>query len=235
MRAAILSLGLAIGAWSGGVALAGSSPAPARPVVAELFTSQGCSSCPPADELLGEIASKRPDVLALAFHITYWDGLGWADPFSLRAATARQRDYAAALRLDTIYTPQLIVDGISDIVGSDRPGVLSAIEVAAAEQADPVALRVTREGGKARIVVGAGKGEGDLVVIGYDPRHVTPVGRGENQGRTLAEFNVVRGVARAAAWRGGALDVTVDAPPGERIAVLLQAPNRRILGAARES
>src|SRR5215469_10793837 len=100
-----------------------------RPVVVELFTSQGCSSCPPANAYLNELARERADVLPLAFHVTYWDRLGWKDPFSLEAATARQDVYGHRFG-DGSYTPEIVVDGVSSHVGSSRQEVGSAIELA---------------------------------------------------------------------------------------------------------
>ena len=100
-----------------------------RPIVVELFTSEGCSSCPPADALLGELAT-RPNVLALSFHVDYWDRLGWKDPFSSPEATARQQHYARLLGLDTVYTPQIVVDGSWEAVGSDQAAVERALDQA---------------------------------------------------------------------------------------------------------
>jgi hypothetical protein len=204
-------------------------------VVVELFTSEGCSSCPPADEVLSDLARSRPDVLPLAFHITYWDRLGWPDPFALRAATDRQRAYAATLGLDSIYTPQMVVDGKLDVVGSDRGGVLDALRHAAAALPPTVSLRLARAGGQVTLDVGEGgrAREGSLLLVGYDAAHRTSVARGENAGRTLTESNVVRGLVRVADWHGAKLTVQAAAPAGERLAAILQAPDGQVLGAAR--
>ena len=117
-RLAVLLLGLAFAAMP-----ANADP---RPIVVELFTSQGCSSCPPADALLGELA-RRSDVLALGFHISYWDSLGWKDPLSSPSSTERQKAYARHFTDGRIYTPQIVVDGTDEMVGSDRAAVLAAI------------------------------------------------------------------------------------------------------------
>src|SRR5436190_20900837 len=113
-----------------------------RPTVVELFTSQGCSSCPPADALLAQLAG-RPDLLALSFHVDYWDRLGWKDPFSSAAATQRQHRYAELLGLATVYTPQMVVDGKWQAVGSDRSDVEQALSSARRSRGGvPVALAV---------------------------------------------------------------------------------------------
>lgn len=208
--------------------------AQARPVVVELFTSEGCSSCPPADAVLSDLARSRPDVLPLAFHITYWDRLGWPDPFSLRAATERQRDYALTLGLDSIYTPQMVIDGKLDVVGSDREAVDAALRRAATAPAQPVPLRLARAGGEVSVEVGdGGARQGRVVLIGYDPQHRTRVAHGENAGRTLTESNIVRGIVRVGDWHGAPLTVRAAAPAGERLAAILQAPDGQVLGAAR--
>jgi len=202
-----------------------------RPIVVELFTSQGCSSCPPADHLLVELAD-RPDILALAFHVTYWNNLGWRDPFSLDDATTRQRDYQRRLGSDTIYTPQMIIDGSTDVVGSDRAGVTRALQAARAEAGSAVALDVTRTATGLNIVASNGAGEGRLLLLGYDPRHVTAVARGENAGAHLTEANIVRSVQVLSEWQGARLSLNAPLPTGARIAVLLQGRNGRMLGAA---
>jgi hypothetical protein len=196
-------------------------------VVVELFTSQSCSSCPPADAVLEDLV-RRPEVLPLSWHVTYWNRLGWRDRFSLEEATARQRAYGRSLGHGQIYTPQAVVQGRRDLVGSDRRAVLSAI-AAAVPAAVPLALG---EGTTVTLEAGAGAGEGTLWLLGFDRRQVTAVGGGENGGRTLAHAHVVRGAARAGAWSGQAMRLSLPRPPGERLAALLQAADGGILGAA---
>ena len=117
MRVHWLALGI-------GCLAPGASAQPAsRPVVVELFTSEGCSSCPPADAIVADLAHSRPDLLPLTFHVTYWNSLGWQDPFSFQAATDRQRRYVAASVSPNAYTPVMVVDGWLDVVGSDRAAV----------------------------------------------------------------------------------------------------------------
>ena len=201
-----------------------------NPVVVELFTSQGCSSCPPADALLSELSRTRPDVLALAFHVTYWDRLGWKDPYSLPLATERQRRYAELWRAGSIYTPQLVAGGQYQAIGSDRPDVLAAVVAAANGPAVP--LHLTRDGPGLKLDAGAGHGAGALLLVGFDPSHTTRVGRGENGGRTLTDINVVRSLVPAGSWHGEAISLHAQPPPGERTALLLQAEDGRILSAA---
>ena len=202
-----------------------------RPTVVELYTSQGCSSCPPADALLTELQRTDPNLLVLDMHVTYWDRLGWKDPFSLPAATARQRQYGAAFGLDSIYTPQMVVDGHTQAVGSDRPAVRDAITQARAGAA-AVLLAVAPEGNGVHLHAAAGPGRGTLLLVGFDRTHTTAVRNGENGGRTLTETNVVRSMVPAASWSGQPVDMTMPRPEGERVAVLLQAEDGRIVGAA---
>jgi hypothetical protein len=202
------------------------------PVVVELFTSQGCSSCPPADIFLTDLAHTRGDVLPLAFHVTYWNYLGWKDPFSLDAATARQRDYARYLGEDGVYTPQMVVDGSAGFVGSDRNAGLAAISKASAKS---VPLSVHRDDGQLTIVVGSGPGQGQVLLVGYDPSHRTAIGRGENSGHTLEESNIVRSLTPVGSWTGSQLIVRHQLPAGEAYAALLQAQDGHIIGAARLS
>jgi hypothetical protein len=204
-----------------------------RPIVVELFTSEGCSSCPPADALLAGLAS-RPEVLALSFHVDYWDQLGWKDPFSSPEATQRQHRYAELLGLATVYTPQIIVDGKWQAVGSDRGEVERALDAARRDGSEvPVALTVDH--GRAQIKLGSG-GEGvsgAVLLIGFDRRHVTAVARGENGGRTLAHVDVVRSVEEVAKFTGRASAIEVPIrSPSDRFAAVVQAEDGRVLGVA---
>ena len=203
-----------------------------RPLVVELFTSQGCSSCPPADALLGEFARGRPDLLPLAFHVDYWNRLGWTDPFSSAAFTARQRLHAARLGEATVYTPEMVIDGRRAVVGSDRAAVQAAIRAAKSQTATLAVVSVRAERGEVAIRVGPGAGAASVLLVGFDRSHTTPIGRGENGGRTLQESNIVRSFERVAAWTGAALDVRRPAPAGEQFAVLLEAADGRVVGAA---
>jgi hypothetical protein len=203
-----------------------------RPVVVELFTSQGCSSCPPANAYLNELARGRTDVLPLAFHVTYWDRLGWKDPFSLAEATSRQDHYGHRFG-DGSYTPEIVVDGASSHVGSHRQDVGAAIDAAKHESTTAAKLSVAKQTDGLSIDVGAGKGQGRLLLIGFDHAHTTPIRRGENGGRTLEEANVVRSVRGIGDWQGSPLTLREKFPEGEDVAVILEAPDGRIVGAAR--
>ena len=144
------------------------------------------------------------------------------------------RSESSALGLDGLYTPQMVIDGRSDVVGSDRAGVLSAVSAAglAARAAVPLALSRTSDGVSVAVGAGAG-GPATVLLAGFDSRHVTVVRHGENAGSTLTESNIVRGLLRAGDWRGTAVTLHAAVPPGEHLAALLQAPDGRILGAAR--
>jgi hypothetical protein len=204
-----------------------------RPVLVELFTSEGCSSCPPADALLAALA-ERPNVLPLSLHVDYWDRLGWKDPFSSPEATARQQNYARLLGTGTVYTPQMVVDGAWEAVGSDQAAVESTLEKA---QLQPAALPVTLavEKGRARVAVnrGVGAAGASVVLIGFDRRRIDRVERGENAGRTLAHIDVVRGIEEVGRLTGGAGEITAAVPwPSDRLAAIVQAPDGRVLGVA---
>ncbi len=203
-----------------------------RPVVVELFTSQGCSSCPPANAYLNELARDRRDVLALAFHVTYWDRLGWKDPFSIEAATERQDRYGHRFG-DGSYTPEIVVDGLSSHVGSDRGDVGSAIEAAKRQSQTATNVDLKNDGHQLSIDVGSGSGSGRVLLIGFDHDHQTAIRRGENGGRTLQESNVVRSIRSIGDWKGAPLRVTETFPEGQDAVVIIEAPDGRIIGASR--
>lgn len=199
-----------------------------QPVVLELFTSQGCSSCPPADALLGRL-SQRAGVIALAWHVDYWNHLGWRDPFASRTATERQRAYATQLGGD-IFTPALVLNGATILVGSER----KAIEAAIATAPDlPVAMTLTRRSDVVEITVASAPGHIRAQRIAYDPDHATDVDAGENQGARLHEYRIVRSVETLAEWDGAGRTLRTRLPePGQGLTVLLQSADLRVLGAA---
>src|SRR5438046_1170217 len=204
-----------------------------RPTVVELFTSEGCSSCPPADALLAELA-RRPDVLALSFHVDYWDRLGWKDPYSSRAATDRQDRYAKVLALPTVYTPQIVVDGRWQAVGSDRADVERALDLARRDRLDvPVTLALDHGQAYIKLRPSSDEAPASVLLIGFDRRQVTAVKRGENSGRTLAHVDVVRGVEEVARLGGSAGEIAVPVRwPCDRVAAVVQAADGRVLGVA---
>jgi len=209
----ILARLLAIALFLGGLGLAATADETASseaPVVVELFTSQGCNSCPPADAFLGELA-QRSDLLALAFHVDYWNYIGWEDPFSSPEATQRQRDYAQSLGLSSVYTPQMVIDGSFDAVGSDRTKVNRAI--AAASRHGKIAIVTAADparGWRATIPAAEIDQPATVWLALYDRQHVTPVKRGENAGATLTDYNIVREFRRIGQWDGAKLDLPLD-------------------------
>jgi hypothetical protein len=202
-----------------------------RPVVGELFTSEGCSSCPAADAKIAELARTRSDLLLLTFHVTYWNYLGWHDPYSFDAATQRQHGYVALGVSREVYTPAFIVDGKLDAVGSDAAAVDHTLRQAALFQETAAQIDVQRTPAGLAISVGAGTGNGTLLLIGYDRLHQTHVDRGENSGRTLEEANIVRAMSVLGGWSGKAIHLQVPYPAGQEVAVILQRNDGPIVGA----
>lgn len=190
-----------------------------RPTVVELYQSQGCSSCPPADAVLNALAD-RPDVLALNFAVTYWDQLGWKDTFASPAFTQRQWDYAHAAGRAFVATPQMIVNGRGAVTGSDR-----------AQVDDAIRRFVRPPGGPAIVATGnvvdiaAGKGNATVWLIRYDPRTIAvPIRAGENGGRTIAHRNIVRQLTRLGAWTGPHASFRLPtSQPGLASAVIVQS------------
>ena len=232
--AGLAALGAAI---AGFIALAPAQRATAadaaHPVVVELFQSQGCSSCPPANANLIAL-SQRPDVLALSFGVTYWDSLGWKDTFASPQYTARQWDYAHALRHDNVFTPQVVVNGRIDGVGAQH-GEIEALMRRAERTAPGPVVTI----GASDVSIGAAPAArgADVWLVRYDPRVVqVAIQRGENGGRTLPHRNVVRELVRLGGWKGQAARFSLPAShdPALRTAVLVQTAGAGpILAAAR--
>lgn len=205
------------------VCCTGGAVAQPRPVVVELFTSEGCNSCPPAEAYVGQL-STRSDVLALAFHVDYWDELGWRDRFALSQSVDRQNLYARNLHRSSVYTPQLVIDGRSDSVGADGREIARALS----ERRDGVPITVSLRDGEVLVDVGARPElpASDVVLIAYLRHAVSAIGRGENAGRTLEEFNIVRGVRTLGAWKGESRSFHVPVsslpPDATHVAVLIQ-------------
>ena len=225
----IFGLALAVGI-GGPVAAANETAARAEatPIVLELFTSQGCSSCPPADRLLGELG-KRPDVLVLSLPVDYWDYIGWKDTFASAANTERQRSYAHSMHHRSIYTPEMVIDGRYDAVGSDRADVEGAIAKARKTARDRVAVTIRPSSDGLTVDIAGGRSERPATVwlVRYDPLHTVAIGAGENTGHRISYHNVVRSMKSIGTWSGKPLTIPVKRPmldtlPGDRTAVIVQ-------------
>ncbi|NJM34680.1 MAG: DUF1223 domain-containing protein [Rhodomicrobium sp.] len=209
--------------------------------VLELFTSQGCSSCPPADALIQEI-SKREGVIALSLPVSYWDHLGWKDTLAKQDYNERQRGYAEARGDRDIYTPQLVVNGIAHVVGSRRDAIDAALRSTRRSLKSAwVAVSVRRDGDTLTVdTAGAPEGSafrsGKLWLAAYSSSVTVAIGRGENHGRQVTYTNVVRTLTPVGAWNGEAASYTVKLPAGgsfDGCAVFLQADRSyAMLGAA---
>jgi hypothetical protein len=205
---------------------------PAVPVVVELFTSQGCSSCPPADALLGELA-RRPNIVALAYHVDYWDELGWKDPFAIPEAVQRQRGYVRRLSKSGAFTPHAVVSGDTSLVGSNRAAMNEAI----AGDRDALALVLSKVGSTLKIDLPESWHEPmDVYVVSYLAEATTKVGRGENARRLLKEANIVRSFKRLGRWTGKPQQMTLSLaelpPDATAVAVLLQRPGQGAVAGA---
>lgn len=234
-RSILYGLALALG-----LAAAPAIAADGSPVVVELFTSQGCNSCPPADRLMGELA-RRDDVIGLSFHVDYWDYIGWHDTFALPESAERQRRYVDRIGGRYVYTPQMIIDGREQVVGSKRSAVDGAIEKTAATPGVALTVQPLGEG---RWTVSAPPATlpapAEVWAMHFDEHHDVAIERGENRGKTLSYFNVVRKVERLARWDGRAplslpLDLTRAFAEGRSgCVVILQAAGfGPVLGATR--
>lgn len=194
------------------------------PVVLELYTSQGCSSCPPADALLAELAD-RPGVIGLALHVDYWDYLGWKDSFGSAAHTARQRAYAKAARKRSIYTPQMIVQGQDRLVGHKAGEIRASI---AAHQLRPatVSIEIARADGTLRIALAPlapDIGPVDLHVVQFIREQGVAIKAGENAGHQISYTNIVTDWSTVARWDGrAATEVAVKGVGSGPVAVIVQ-------------
>ncbi len=238
-----LSCLIAVGAMAAsGAASAQEQPREQRPrAVLELFTSQGCSSCPAADALFVRLA-RDPELIVLTLPVDYWDYLGWRDTLAHAAFSTRQRRYAKARGDGQIYTPQAVVDGAAHTVGSDR----EAIERLVAQRPEPrlpLGVAVRRKGDMVSVTVSgqAGAAQGSVWIAPVARERSVAIQRGENKGREVTYANVVRALTRVGDWRGQ--DLTIDLPASltatsdsDGFVVLVQADEGRpgrILGAAR--
>lgn len=203
-----------------------------RPVVVELFTSQGCSSCPPADDLLIKLAQDQA-ILPLSYHVDYWDHLGWKDPYSLADATQRQYAYAQVRGSEQVFTPQVIVNGTGSATGSREAQVKTQIETAQRmASASNVNVVIEERAGKLSFTVSGEDAMGaDILLVYFVPNAETDVQRGENNGRKLRGVNIVTRIESFGAVEAGAKPHELQMPTGG-IAVLVQKKNHgRILGA----
>lgn len=204
------------------------------PVVVELFTSQGCSSCPPADRLLRKLA-KRDDVLALALHVDYWDYIGWKDIFALPRHTVRQKGYAKASGRRMIYTPQMIINGLDHVVGNHPMDVSDLIALHEA-RAQPVELTVAATGNGHVVTaraIGEIEGEMRILLVDFERSATVEILRGENAGRTINYANIVRGWTELGRW-DGAGEYRTQVEDDGSAAVLVQAADFGAILAARE-
>jgi hypothetical protein len=213
--------------------LLGAIPAQAseRLAVVELFTSQGCSSCPPADEFLGELAMRK-DVLALAYHVDYWDYIGWDDVHAKAAYTQRQRLYAQAFDLRYVYTPQMVVSGKYETSGNSRRSVIRAVEK---ELSVPSEVILREENGQVFVDGERQDTPVHVIRVSYLKEVSTKVKRGENRGKTLKDYHIVSDMASLGTWDGGEAAFTLDSLPSDMgHGVFLQRQdNLKILGAIR--
>ena len=217
---------------------------PPRAVV-ELFTSQGCSSCPPADALLVEYA-RQPDIIALSLPVNYWDYLGWKDTLAHVAFTERQKAYAHSRKDRQVFTPQMIVNGKKSCIGSDRAQVEKAIQITSkGRKALPVNVTLDEQNGRVTIAVeetpDTTQRAAELWVLPVLKEQTVPIERGENRGKTITYANVVRGLTRVGEWLGGSARFEVPLETarrgGDAYVVLLQSTDAErpgiILGAAK--
>ncbi|MBW8301606.1 MAG: DUF1223 domain-containing protein [Hydrogenophaga sp.] len=210
--------------------------------VVELFTSQGCSSCPPADRAL-ETLARQAGIVALSYHVDYWNYRGWADTLASPENTARQYAYARSLGRSGVYTPQAVLNGRDHLKGTDAETLDGRLEVLRAKgQGMTVPVEASRKGDELAIRIGAGRGRADVVIVYFRQQQTVEVLDGENTGKTIDYVNSVTDVQTVGMWDGGALDLVLPAKMigtkgTDGFAILLQSSGPRgdpaaILGAA---
>ena len=211
----------------------------ADPVVVEFYTSQGCSSCPPADAYFATL-TQDPAVLPLALHVDYWDYIGWEDRFASPAHTARQKAYARAVQSRTIYTPQMIVDGVARVEGNDPQAVAQAITEAMARPAE-ITLTLNRQGEALQVRAAGQAGALPMVppmvvqLVRVEPEQTVEIARGENAGRTVTYRNIVTSWEPVAEWAGDVpLDLTLPMVGAGPVVVILQQQGPAEIVAAAE-
>jgi hypothetical protein len=233
-RAAAISLSMFVSLAVAGTAAAGDAMG-SQPVLVELYTSQGCSDCPPADEILADL-SRRSDVIALSFPITYWDMLGWKDTLATASNTDRQKAYAEALGRASTYTPQMIVNGVEDVVGNKRHRILSAVtrHYALRRGAEPISFNASYDAQNLTIdvsgMVPQNVTEGSpatIWVMRVLANASVAVEEGENKNQMLVYTNIVRDIRQAGTWSGGdtslTLPITLDSSRYDGIAIVMQS------------
>ena len=202
-----------------------------HPTVVELFQSQGCSDCPPANANVLALSDRR-DILTLSLGVTYWDNLGWKDTFASPQYTRRQWEYAHAFHRREVFTPEVVVNGRADVIGSDRSELEALI---AREQRKVDTPQVDVSNGAVRLSTGAPNMSADVWLVRYDPNLVeVPIQAGENEGRTLPHKNVVKELIKLGRWSGKSetFQIPPASEPGLRSAVLVQdGPGGAILTA----
>jgi len=222
----------------------GATP-PAGPILVELFTSEGCSSCPPADALLSKLGQSGAiggaEVLILGEHVDYWNHLGWADRFSSAGFSQRQGEYAHRFKLDSSYTPQMVIDGHAELVGNDESGVRRQLTLAAhARKPAKVKLSWNKDDQLQVEIDGTSEGNGQVLLAITEDGLSTQVGKGENGGRTLQHSGVVRELREIGSLREGQFSAAVKTAPHPdwkpenlRAVVFVQKPGHGdIIGAA---
>ena len=206
----IAALVLCLGLLAGGATRAADDGA--APVVVELFTSQGCSSCPAADAFLGELAGRK-DVLPFSMHVDYWNYIGWTDPYAREQNTARQKAYMHSLGTSYVYTPQMVIDGANHAVGSDRSAVDAAIEAARETPGPHVKVAIRAESnGRLHLTIPASDIDEpvSIILVAFDRQHETSVTAGENTGRSITNYRVVRDFSKVGSYNGKATALTID-------------------------